>query len=156
MMLFSFQKSETTPIDGLWGMEFVVLNGDTIFSRYNFDFTLKYNLRKFSEFQISEQDSMNIIEQSQLSYSNIYDVKMFFHENKRFSMTNLRSGGIVDLDVLDTGMFEFRNDSVFISISTRNDKKMLLLMDRSEERLFVQDGFPEHMVLTKYVKLSSE
>lgn len=141
---------------GNWGLNVVAINSDTIFHRDNLSYSIQYNLKKASDFTFSSVDYDKIVEDTEVNFEKMKNIKLSFQLNKQIYMTKTRSGGRIDLESLDSGFYEIKQDSLFITLSSRNNYQMLLLFNKFANRIFILDGFPDHKVFTEYIKLKDE
>lgn len=151
--LISFQlpRNEYT-IVGTWELNQVTLNGDTIFNRGNFDYTLNHNFESNKKWISTREDSSVVYDQAKANFEKFKNLRIEFLIDSTFKMTKVRSGGGVNLEEMDFGTYELKNDTLRMTNHSRRDYKMMFIVDLKNEIIFQKDGVPNHMVFQEYKK----
>jgi len=135
--------SDTRP-KGLWRLDLVTLNGDTIFLSTDSTYSI-HSLRKPYASSIAIESIAHRLQGArQTSIQFLNDTSMV--------MTKVRSGGRDYPNELDSGRYEMRHDSVLFTIRTRSDYQFSMVHDVKRELLYLTDGLPEYMVYQAYRK----
>lgn len=152
--LYSFLHNiHKSQLDGVWELNQIVLNNDTIFYRDQFDYTIKHNFELNKSWIANHEDSLTVIKRAEQGFQNSMSIKMEFLTDSTFKMTKIRSGGRISPEEIDYGTYEINSDTLLMTNQSRRDYKMYLIIDLENNRLFQKDGVPSHMVYQEYKRL---
>jgi hypothetical protein len=151
-LLSFFTKVNRDILKGTWELNQIELNDDTIFYRGIFEYTLNHNFELNKSWVKNKVDSLKVTERAESGYQNSMRIKIEFQSDSKFSMTKVRSSGRISPDQLDYGTFELKTDTLFMTNHTRNDYKMMFIVDFKNDRIYQKDGLPSYMVYQEYLK----
>jgi hypothetical protein len=141
---------------GDWTCHVIVLNADTIFYRNDINYSLDWNYKKSAHGHDHEIDSVRIKEATSNNFESLKQMRLSFKTDGEFEMTHIRSVGKINPLLKDEGTYDVREDSIFVSLIDRRERKMFFLYDNFAHKIFSYDGLPGHMVFTEYVKLDTD
>ena len=139
-------KIDEKGIIGRWELNQISLNKDTIFYRGQFEYTLKHNFELNKNWITNLEDSLTVTKRAEQGFQNSNSIYMEFLTDSTFKMTKVRSGGRISPDEFDFGTYEIRTDTLLMTNQSRRDYRMMLKIDFENERIYQEDGLPNHMV----------
>jgi hypothetical protein len=139
-------------LKGRWKINIYTFGSDTLFLRGNPSCTERESYKKNRDSILTKQDSIKMTAEAQENYRDISNAQLHFISDSTFLVTKARRGKLV-LAEMDTGSYQVRNDSAFLTMRTRNNKKGLFKIDSSGKRLYLYDVFAEgRAVYMEYLK----
>lgn len=137
---------------GTWELNHVELNNDTIFYRGKFEYTLHHNFELNKSWIKNKEDSLTVSKRAEENFQKSMSVTISFLTDSTFKMTKIRSGGRINPNEYDIGIYELKSDSLLMTNQSRRDYTMLFIIDQENKRIFQKDGIPDYMVYQEYLK----
>lgn len=134
-------------IIGSWQLKIVSLNNDTIFYREDYSISLKYNY-SINKPQ-SKEDSLACEELALSKFEQSKGLKLIFITDSTFITSKVRSGGRIDSDIDEEGIYNISKDSIYLTVPVRNNYKYILNYDKKNDKLF---SFTEHGEMNTYIQ----
>lgn len=145
-------KDSKNALIGNWQLNQINLNSDTIFYNGNYKYTLQHIFEQNKSWILNKQDSITTSNLAEKGYKNWMSIKMEFLTDSTFKMTKVRSGGRVNLDEFDYGIYQLKNDTLQMINQSRNDYKIQFLFDKKNKKLYQKGGVPDRMIYQEYIK----
>lgn len=140
-------------LNGSWKLRKMIVNGDTIFYRGQFNYTLRHNYKLNENWIANRTDSLTVLRRAEKGYQNLMSIKVKFLTDSTFSMTEVRGGGRIDSNKLDYGTYELHNDTLLMTNQSRRDYEMMFLVDIENKRFYQRGQLPNHKVFQEYFKV---
>lgn len=148
----SFTCKEDFKLNGEWQLSLIRLNSDTIFFRGAADYTYRYAWKRNPGRAQTKEDSILVLNNLKSVYDNCMKIEIRFYQDSLFQMTKTRSGGDIYPDEFDTGVYSVSHDSLIMTNQSRSNKKWMLIMEQSSDKLYLKDGLPEYMIYQEYIR----
>lgn len=136
---------------GNWQLELVQINGETIFHRDDFSISLRYNYSLNNP--KTKDDSLVVEELAKSKFEQSKSLKLEFDTDSTFITTKVRSGGKIDPNTKELGVYHTSNDSLYMEIPERNNYKMLLNYNRKKDILYSEDSAGENKMYIQYLRI---
>jgi hypothetical protein len=144
-------KKNKNWIKGKWSVDCLIKNGDTIFKRDNYNYTLQYNKILNSKLN-TDVDTIAIETMAKVSFQNTCKLFWEFRDGT-FQTAAMRSGGRGNLEDTDNGTFFCSNDSIYMTNNSRNHYKSIFLKNEKDKFLYFEDKSSSN-VYTKLKKIN--
>lgn len=138
MVLFSFKSKDDKSLENTsWTINCIKIDNDTIFYHSDSSFTYLYNYSLNKEYLEKYKDSIVVNEIANKKFHDTKTMKISFDSDSTFIMTKMRSGGRVFSDEIDSGKYIINIDTVKMTIKTRNNYKLLYILNQNRNKLFL-------------------
>lgn len=136
---------------GNWQLELVQINGETIFQRDDFSISLRYNYSLNNP--KTKDDSLAVEELAKSKFEQSKSLKLEFDTDSTFITTKVRSGGKIDLNKEELGVYRTSKDSLYMEIPERNNYKMLLNYNRKKDIIYSEHSAGGNKTYIQYLRI---
>lgn len=122
-----------------WQLNCIRIDMDTAYFFNDSTYTYKHNFKLNEKFIQEYGDSASVNDIAYKSFHSTRAMQINFYSDTLFVMTKIRSGGRIFPDELDSGHYKIGNDTLFLTLSTRNNYHMEYKLDRSQNIFYIDE-----------------
>lgn len=135
---------------GNWHLELITVNGETIFDRNDLSVSIRYNYTLNQP--KTKEDSLNVEEFSTTKFEQSKKLKVIFESDSTFLTSRIRSGGRIDPNTMEGGTYHASNDSLYLTVTERNNYQLLLNYDRKKDVVYNESTVGETTTYIQYCR----
>ena len=146
--------SKSNSIIGSYHLNQVKLNDELIFDRNDFKYSLKRNYQLNKDYLKTNADSLHVYQTAEANYIKLNSVKLEFLSDSTFCFTKIRSGSKIFPNEKDFGVYKFKNDTILLTNTSRNNQKMMLILSENLNKLILKDSTSNIKIYQDFVKIN--
>lgn len=136
---------------GNWELELIKIDTETIFDRDDYTISLQFNYSLNNP--KTKDDSIAVENFAKSKFDQSKSLKIQFDTDSTFITTKVRSGGRIDPNTEELGVYYISNDSLYMEIPTRNNYKMTLNYNRKKDFIYSENKAGERTIYIQYRRI---